>query len=86
MGKQLEDVLSKFDVVAFPSSVDYNSRYVNIKGHLTSEVYAEIQAAVLVDEANKGKIPIYLNDHGINHVNMVIHGIDWCRIQFADCL
>jgi len=71
-GKNLENWLSSVSHDQFPNGKDYCRRYGDIKDWISSNVYDEVKAAALFAEIAAKKEPIYLNNHGKEHVESVI--------------
>lgn len=71
-GSNLENWLSCVPHDQFPNSQDYCKRYSSIKDWISSNVYDELKAATLFAEVVAKKEPIYLNNHGREHVESVI--------------
>ena len=71
-GKQLDDWLTSQNASKFPGSVDYPQRYRTIRDHLCNNVYPQVDLATLWAEVRADRSPIYLTNHGADHVQDVI--------------
>ena len=71
-GKNLENWLSSVSHDQFPNGEDYCKRFGNIKDWISKNIYDEVKAAALFAEVAAQKEPIYLNNHGKEHVESVI--------------
>jgi hypothetical protein len=56
-------------------SADYPSRLRTIRDHFERNIYPAINSGAIIASLIKKKDPIYLNDHGIDHVLQVIERI-----------
>lgn len=70
--RNLENWLSCVHHDQFPNGEDYSERYSGIKGWISRNIYDEVKAAALFAEVATKKEPIYLNNHGREHVESVI--------------
>jgi hypothetical protein len=71
-GKQLDDWLISQGPGEFPGNIDYPERYKAIHEYLRKEVYPEVEKAALWAEVKAGRAPVYLTNHGEEHVQHVI--------------
>lgn len=70
--KNLYDWLIKQPSKQFPQNTDYPSRLKVIFDYLSNNIYPQVGTGALLETLITGANPVYLNDHGVNHVIQVI--------------
>lgn len=72
-GKTIEDWLLSMPPAKFPNGMDYPAFLRLVKGYLVTHVYPQVNAAAIFQAASSSpNQAVYLNDHGRDHVNMVL--------------